>query len=254
MLEENGSVELEEKETKDGVKQLIDSTYPLLKRFRDLCPGTYKHSQCISSMIEGVSMSLGLDVNKMKVCALYHDIGKMFFPKFFSENQLDDENPHNGLDPLVSYSIITRHVSDSAVILINEPNFPKDIIEIISQHHGKSVLKYFSGFSDKDGNLFRYKTCKPRCVESAVLMICDQIEATSRSKVNDGKFDPQKVIETTIGDLINDGQLDDVFMRLGDLKKVKESLAKELEGTYQKRVSYENKKEDEAIKESLNGV
>ena len=244
MVEENGVVDVEEKENKEGLQQLLDSTYPLLKKFRDLCPGTYKHSQYISSMIEGVAISLGLDVNKMKVCALYHDIGKMFFPKFFSENQLDDENPHNGFDPLVSYSIVTRHVSDSTVILINEHNFPRDIIEVISQHHGTAVLKYFAGLSDKDGKLFRYKTSKPKNVESAVLMICDQIEATSRSKVNAGKFDPQKVIEDTIGGLINDGQLDEVFMRLGDLKKIKESIAKELEGTYQKRVEYPNGNND----------
>jgi hypothetical protein len=198
-------------------------------------------------MVEGISLALGLDVVKLKVAAQYHDVGKMFNPKYFTENQVDDENPHDGLKPIVSYQIITRHVSDSAAILINDSKFPRDIIEIISQHHGNSVLKYFfdkSG-SDVEDN-FRYKSAKPTCIESAVLMICDHIEAKSRSLVQANKFDsPSEIIETTINGLIDDGQLDDVIMRLGDLKKIKEALAKELEGTYQKRVDYDKAKEEQ---------
>jgi hypothetical protein len=245
MAEENG-VNGEDRE-KEGLKLLLDSTYPLLQKLRDACPGTYKHSQYLSSMIEGIALSLGLDVTKMKVAAHYHDIGKMLNPKYFTENQLDDENPHENLKPLISYSIITRHVSDTVMILINDPNFPRDIIEIISQHHGTSVLKYFFDKSGTDvEDAFRYKTCRPKNVEAAVLMICDHIEAMSRSLIQSGKFDETDVIELTINGLIDDGQLDDVMMRLGDLKKIKEALAKELEGTYQKRVDYDKAKEEKA--------
>jgi putative nucleotidyltransferase with HDIG domain len=219
----------------------------LLQKFRDACPGTFKHSQSLSSMIEGVALSLGLDVTKMKIMAQYHDIGKTFNPKYFTENQVEEENPHDNLKPSMSYSIITRHVSDSVAIIINDHNFPRDIIEIISQHHGTSVLKYFFSKSgtDVDDN-FRYKTTKPTCIESAVLMICDCIEATSRSLVQANKFDPVSVIETTINNLIDDGQLDNVVMRLGDLKKIKEALARELEGTYQKRVDYDKVKNEKS--------
>lgn len=245
MSDEKASGSNEEQHNGD-LQQLLDSTYPLLQKFRNECPGTYKHSQAVSAMIEGVAMVLGLDVNRMKVMALYHDVGKMFNPHYFTENQLDDmEEPHKNLDPLISYTVITRHVSDSAVVLLSDPNFPRDIIEIVSQHHGTSVLKYFftkSGSGDK--NAFRYKTTKPTCVESAVLMLCDHIEATSRALVQAGKFDPSAVIENTISGLIDDGQLDDVYMKLGDLKKIKEALAKELEGTYQKRVDYDKAKEE----------
>lgn len=245
MSEESGFSGIDEKESKEGLQQLLDSTYPLLQKFRDLCPGTYKHSQALSSMIEGVSMSLGLDTTKMKIAAQYHDVGKMFCPKYFTENQLEDEDPHDKLTPTISFSVITRHVSDSTAILINDPNFPRDIIEIISQHHGQSVVKYFFKKSGTDvEDAFRYKTSKPKCVESAVLMICDCIEATSRSMVQANKFDPTEVIESTINGLIDDGQLDEVVMRLGDLKKIKEALAKELEGTYQKRVDYDKANKD----------
>ena len=247
MNEENNSNNGEEvkKETKEGLQPLLDSTYTLLQKFRDSCPGTYKHSQALSSMIEGVALSLGLEVTKMKVAAQYHDIGKTFCPKYFTENQVEEENPHDKLTPIMSYNIITRHVSDSVAILINDHNFPRDIIEIISQHHGQSILKYFYKKSGCDvDDAFRYKTAKPTCIESAVLMICDHIEATSRSMVQSNKYDPTVVIETTISGLIDDGQLDDVVMRLGDLKKIKVALAKELEGTYQKRVDYDKAEED----------
>jgi membrane-associated HD superfamily phosphohydrolase len=136
-------------------------------------------------------------------------------------------------------------VADSVNILVNDPNFPREVIEIVSQHHGNNIVKYFcdkSGTEDVD--TFRYPGSKPNCVESAVLMIADHVEATARSKVQAGNFDPSDVIEMTINHLLDDGQLDEVTMRLGDLKKIKSALAKELEGLYQKRVDYSKAKEE----------
>jgi len=228
------------------LKQLLDSSYPLLKQFRDACPGTFKHSQSVLSMIEGISLALDLDVNAMKVMAQYHDIGKMLNPKYFTENQLEDESPHDKLDPVISYQIITRHVSDTAMILIGDDNFPKDIIKKMCQHHGTTVLKYFHDKAkDADKEAFRYDSQKPSSIEAMLLMICDNIEARSRSYIQNGKdFDPSEVIERAINSLMSDGQLD--ALTLGDLRKIKEALGKELEGTYQKRVSYP---EDESEKE-----
>jgi membrane-associated HD superfamily phosphohydrolase len=102
-------------------------------------------------------------------------------------------------------------------------------------------MKYFFNKSNTDvEDHFRYKGEKPKCVESAVLMICDSIEARSRSEIQAGKgnMDPAEIIEDTINSLLSDGQLDDVVMRLGNLQKIKDALAKELEGTFQKRVDY----------------
>lgn len=235
-------------ESKEGLQQLLESTYPLLKEFRDKCPGTYKHSQTVASMVEGIALSLNLDVNKLKVAALYHDVGKMFCPKYFSENQTDDFNPHDKLDPKVSHAIITRHVSDTVIILINNHDFPRDVIEIISQHHGNGILRYFynkSGTTEEDS--FRYKTANPRTIQAAILMIADQIEARSKSEIQTGKFNASRLIEETINDLIDEGLLDDVTMRLGDLKKIKAVLAKELEGTYAKRVDYDDVISEEKV-------
>lgn len=228
---------------------LLDSKYPLLQELREACPGTFKHSQSLMSMIEGISLALDLDQATMKTAALYHDVGKMFCPKYFSENQLEKENPHADLSPNMSYQILTRHVSDSVMILLNNPEFPREIIEIISQHHGTTVLKYFFNKAKKAKEEdFRYKTTKPTSIESMVLMVCDAVEAMSRSMAQSGKFDPSKVINETLERLIDDGQLDNVTMKLGDLKKIKTALAKELEGVYQKRIDYEEATEEKEEK------
>jgi len=243
--------QVSEDKTNGIFKDLLESSYPLLQKFREACPGSFKHSQALSGMVEGISIALGLDPIFMKTTAMYHDIGKMFNPKYFTENQLENENPHDKLDPSISYQIISRHISDTALILLSDTNFPRHLIKIATEHHGTSVLKYFFEKSKSDvEDHYRYKGEKPKCVESAILMICDCIEARSRSEVQSGKgaFDPTNVIEDTINSLLSDGQLDDVVMRLGDLQKIKDALAKELEGTFQKRVDYNKAKEEVEIK------
>jgi len=235
---------------KEDLSFLLDSSYPLLQKLRETCPGTFKHSQALMGLVEGVSIALSLDVAFMKITAQYHDVGKMINPKYFSENQLSDENAHDKLDPIISYHLITRHVADSALILLNDINFPRELIKIVCQHHGTSILSYFFQKSKSQvEDHYRYKCEKPTCVESAIIMICDQIEARSRSEIQAGKgqFDPTEIIEDTINHLLSDGQLNEVVMRLGDLQKIKDALAKELEGTFQKRVDYKKVKIEKEV-------
>jgi putative nucleotidyltransferase with HDIG domain len=225
-------------EEKEELLKLIDSSYPLLQKLRELCPGTYKHSQAVSSMIESASVALGLDITFMKVAAMYHDIGKINNPKFFTENQLDNEKSlHEGIDPWLSSQIISRHVSDSVNILLNIDQFPRRMIKIISQHHGTSVIKYFYSVA-KDAILdnYRYKCTRPDSIEAAVLMICDRLEAITRVKGYSGS--PQEVVNNVINELLEDEQLDNITIKLGDLKKFKLVLNKELEGMWGKRISY----------------
>jgi putative nucleotidyltransferase with HDIG domain len=245
-MDENKSVLKDSVDEGMGLKLVLDSSYPLLKEFREACPGTFKHSQALMSMVEGISLALNLDVNVMKVMAQYHDIGKMLNPGYFTENQLDNENPHDNLSPEMSYQIISRHVSDTAMILTKDDNFPKEIIKKMQQHHGTTLVGNFYkkaklANEDVDINDFRYHSEKPSSVESMILMICDNIEARSRSDLQHNKFNPITSIDETIDTLMKDGQLD--AMTLGDLRKIKEALGKELEGTYQKRVSYTAEKE-----------
>ena len=237
------------KKDQPELHDLLESSHPLLKEFRDKCPGTFKHSQQVAGMVEALSTALGLDVTFMRVAAIYHDIGKIVNPKYFSENQLEDENPHEKLDPRMSYQIISRHVADTALILLNEPMFPRDLIQIISQHHGTSIIKYFYAkyiASKRDGveDYFRYRCLKPETVESMILMICDRIEAKSRADIQARKLDISNVITEIWDELESDRQFEDVVMKLGHVVTIKETLAKELEGMYQKRIDYSKAKDE----------
>jgi putative nucleotidyltransferase with HDIG domain len=230
---------------KNELAKYLDPDYPLLKEFRTKCPGTFKHSQTVASMVEGVCLALELDVTKMKVAAYYHDIGKMFHPEYFTENQLEDENAHDKLEPYVSFLIISRHVSDTALILLRS-EFPSDLIRMACQHHGTSVVQYFFDKSKTDlEDRYRYSGENPKTIESMVLMICDHLEARSRSMMqHDKNFDPTSLINQVWESLESDRQIAEVVMKLGDVATLKEALAKELGAMYQKRVDYKKAKED----------
>ncbi len=222
-------------------KKLFDITFPLLDKFKEICPGTFKHSQNVASMCETVGVELDLDVDLLKCCAIYHDIGKMNNPLYFAENQTDD-NPHDKLDPFLSYQIITRHVGDSVVYLLQIKDLPYEVIDIISQHHGNTVLQVFYNKDKKSPeDKYRYKCCKPVSTEALILMLCDSIEATTRALFNNGDGDDDfllKAVNGTISRLMDDQQLDN--MTIGTLNKTKKILIKELESIYHKRVTYED--------------
>lgn len=235
-------------------KQYLEADYPLLEMFREVAPGSFKHSQNVANIVESIAIELKLNPDLMKVSALYHDVGKMINPKFFSENQ-ENDNPHDKLDPWVSYQIISRHVSDTIAILLNY-DFPRKIMKIISQHHGDTVLRYFFDKSKAGSDeLYRYKcTKKPECDEAAILMIVDSVEATARSLSSNGKLDDTKarrsLVDATVNRLVDDSQLDN--MKIGTIKTIRKVLYKELESIYHKRVSYEG---DETIGETrINGL
>lgn len=223
-----------------NLKDLIDPKHPMMEMLRDRAKGTYKHSQNVSGLVEAVALELGLDVDEMKVAAMYHDIGKVNFPEGFSENQ-NGKNFHDELDPIQSYTVITKHVGDSVVYMLQISEMPKRIIQWVSQHHGDTVLRYFY---EKEGkkkeNRYRYRCPKPRDIEAAVLMICDSIEATARSYATNDKLktieDIEKLVFENIGRLEMDGQLDMVLM--GHLRRIKEVLLKELAAMYHKRELY----------------
>ena len=227
------------------LKQYLDPEYPLLDKFKSTCPGTYRHSINVADLCESVASDLGLDTVLMRVCATYHDIGKMVNPKYFTENQNGEGNPHDHLEPHISYQLITRHVADSVFILLNETDLPKDVLEIISEHHGDSVLKAIYKKTDsKNEDSFRYKCPKPSGVYASILMISDAVEATARS-VSDKLTTPEakaKVVKETIDRLRDDKQLDE--MKVGTLRQVQQRLVRELDGIYHTRLDYAKDEED----------
>lgn len=234
-----------------GKKEItpLDSSFPLIKEFRERAPGSHKHTQSLVGMVENVCAAIETDSYILKMAATYHDIGKMWFPEIFTENQGKD-NIHDDLPPWVSYSLLTRHVSDTVAILV-ENDFPPEVIRIASQHHGKTILgsiysKALKIDSNTDDSLYRYKTPKPDCMESLILMLCDQIEATSRSIYIDQQksVNPETLVTNVYGKLHLDGQFDKVHILLGDLKKIQAALVSDVASNFQKRIAYE---EDDKI-------
>ena len=236
----------QEEEQKNIYKEIIDPDYPLLVEFKERAPGTYRHCNNILTFCESIAKELELNVDLMRAAALYHDIGKMNSPSIFSENQ-NGTNIHDTLDPKTSYHLITRHVGDGILILLQIPGMTVELLTIISQHHGNTVLKYFYDKDELEEEKYRYKCSSPTTLESSVIMIADSVEATTRSLHNNGKIgdadDKKKVIEKTIDRMINDNQLDE--LKVGDLKKIKHVLHKELQTMYHKREDYDEVKDTE---------
>lgn len=234
-------------------KKLFDITFPLLERFRELAPGTFKHCQNVSNMCESVAKELDLNIDLIKCSALFHDCGKMNNPTYFSENQGDD-NPHDKLDPLISHQIITRHVGDSIIHLLQIPDLPREVIEIVSQHHGNTIVQaFYNKAKNEPEDKFRYKCQKPVSNEALILMLCDSVEAMTRYLFSTGEKDfIKESVDKTINRLMEDEQLDN--MKIGILNKTKNILIKELESIYHKRVSYDkDEKDDKTIGELKNG-
>jgi len=232
---------------KYDLKKLLDSKHPFLEKMRDRAPGTYKHSQNVSGLCEAVALELDIDPTLMKVLGLYHDAGKISFPECFYENQNGSGNMHDELDPLISFHLLTKHIADGSLILVQLEDFPAELILPITQHHGNTVLKSLANKAEVDEEMFRYKnTTPPTTLEAAILMICDSVEATVRSKEYTDHIDIddiREIIRNTTERLEEDDQLDEV--RVGDLKKIKKALILDLQSKYHKRDAKAYEDDDE---------
>jgi putative nucleotidyltransferase with HDIG domain len=232
-----------EEEMEFTYKDLLDSKFPLLEKFREMAPGSHRHSQNVMNLCESVAIELELDTDLMKCAGMYHDIGKIVAPEVFSENQ-NGKNVHDDIDdPSVSYQLITRHVGDSLIQLIQIPDFPgkSKLMEVVSQHHGNTVLKFFFQKSkSKVEDHYRYRCSPPQSIEAAVLMICDSVEATSRALDADDALetteDRRAVVNATVERLMDDLQLEK--QTVGQVRVIKNVLKKELENIYHKRERY----------------
>lgn len=241
---------------KYDLKSLLDAKHPFMEKMRDRAAGTYKHCQNVANLCESVAIELDIDANLMKVLGQYHDAGKITFPECFYENQNGSGNLHDDLDPMISFQLLSKHVSDGALILSQLDDFPKELIIPIVQHHGNTVIKSLANKDKKiEEDLFRYRnTTPPTSLEAAVLMICDSVEATVRSKEHNDEIvsseDIKGIILGTIERLESDDQLDEI--RVGDLKKIKKALQRDLESKYHKRDSkaYEDDEDEKLVKET----
>jgi len=226
----------------DNITRFIDGSSPVMERFKEIAPGTYRHCINVGQLCESVAKELKFDSEILQVAGSLHDIGKCNNPNWFSENQEPDKNPHDDTEPKVSYQIISRHVSDSVLKLV-QMGVPTNIIHIISEHHGDTIVcaiynKAKSVNGDASDDHFRYKSCKPSTPESCILMLCDVTEATCRSLYNNDKLSNSRTtIDSIVNKLMDDEQLD--VLTIGDVRVIKRVLYKEIDSFFHKRVDYD---------------
>mgnify|MGYP001240476852 CR=1 FL=1 len=225
--------------------ELSNPNNPLLKRLLIEAPGTYHHSILVGNLAELATEAVGGDAIFSRVCAYYHDVGKIKRPYFFKENQLENDNPHNKITPNLSTLIITSHVKDG-VELAKEFKIPKSIIDVIEQHHGTSLVQYFY-LTVKNSSLdpasideddFRYRGPIPETKEAGIIMLADAVEAAVRSMSEPSKVKIEEKVNYIIKSRLNDGQLDNCDLTLRDIEKIKAAFLNVFNGIYHSRIEY----------------
>lgn len=228
--------------------ELANPNQPLLKRMLVEAPGTYHHSIIVGNLAEAAANEIGADALLVRVGSMYHDIGKLKRPYFFIENQLTQDNPHDKLSPSLSTLIITSHVKDG-VDMAREAKLPREIIDIIEQHHGTSVVSYFhrraqenAEKSDESAEVderdFRYAGPRPRSQEAALVMLGDSVEAAVRSLSKPTPDRIENLVKRIVKDRLNDGQFDECRITFRDLDVVAGAFVRVLTGIFHARVEY----------------
>lgn len=229
--------------------ELSNPNNPLLKKLLMEAPGTYHHSMLVANLAEMAAEEVNANPVIARIGAYFHDIGKTKRPYFFGENQIGRENPHNNITPNLSTLIITSHVKDG-VELAKEYNMPKVIKDIIEQHHGTTLVKYFyytlKNNSENPDEIkeedFRYPGPIPSSKEAGIIMIADSVEAAVRSISDPTKGKIEEMVNNIIKDKLYSGQLDDCDLTLKDLEKIRKCFLKTLNGIYHQRVEYPTEK------------
>ena len=234
--------------------EYMDPNNELLRRLSLEAPGTYQHSLVVGSLAEAAAQAIGANGLFCRVSTLYHDIGKLFNPHYFTENQMGGFNIHQLLTPLESTQVIIAHVTEGE-ILARKHGLPQSFIEIIRQHHGTTLVYYFyckqveqmSGDVDAvDDSQFRYPGPKPRSKESAIIMIADTIEAASRSLEDVSEEKVVALIDKLVSDKAEEGQFDECELTFEELGRVKAAIVKTLTVACHLRVKYPERKRGEA--------
>ncbi len=231
--------------------EMSDFNRPALKRISEIAPGTFHHSIQVSNLAEKVADCIGANSLLVRVMALYHDIGKTMRPEYFTENQKQGVNPHNNLDPQQSAKIIVDHVEKGAT-LAQEYNIPDLVAAGIREHHGSSIIQFFyhkaqelaqeKGIDAPKVEDFSYKGPKPQSKETAILMLADIIEATSRSMTDTSPEALSAMINKTIQGRYIEGQFNESNLSIKELSKLEKAFLNSLDGTYHTRVKYPGQK------------
>jgi len=229
--------------------ELASLDQPLLRDLMVQAPGTYHHSVIVSNLVEASAQAVNANPLLAKVAAYYHDIGKTRKPLYFIENQGGRVNKHEKLAPSMSSLILISHVKDG-VELARQYRLGREIIDIIRQHHGTSLITYFYEKAKEQGEKkggkylqvgeadFRYPGPKPQTKEAGLVMLADVVEAASKTLVDPTPARIQGMVQKMVNKIFSDGQLDECELTLKDLHEIAKSFNKTLSGIFHHRVEY----------------
>lgn len=223
--------------------ELADINAPLLMRLSNECPGTFQHSIAVSNLASDAAVRIGADVKLVRAGALYHDIGKLANPAFFTENQ-HGVNPHDALPPERSAAIVVNHVSDG-LRMADKAGLPDVIQSFIREHHGAGMAKYFyitycrqHPDEEVDKAPFSYPGPNPQSRETSVLMMADAVEAASRSHKEHTREAITELVDRIIDSQIAEGLHNESALEFRDVAKIKEAFIKRLMTIYHSRIAY----------------
>lgn len=222
--------------------ELSDFSHTLLKQLLVTAPGTFHHSIMVGALAESGAEAIGANATFARIASYYHDIGKMKRPEFFVENQRGGQNPHNKIKPSLSALIITSHTKDG-YIMGKQNKLPKEILNIILEHHGTTLVQFFYYKALENGdevteNDFRYSGPKPKTKEAGIILLADTIEAAVRSTEDKSKENLENLIRYLIKYKIDDNQLSESELTLGEIEKVIKAFLNTLLGAYHERIKY----------------
>jgi hypothetical protein len=226
--------------------ELANPNLPLLRRLALEAPGTFQHSLAVANLAKSGCEAIDGDSVLVNTGALYHDIGKIYRPQYFIENQVGGQNPHDKVQPSMSALIIINHVKEG-LELAYQNNLPEPILEAIEQHHGTHLIKFFYNKAKERCDPeteevreeeFRYPGPKPQSKEMGVLMLADAVEAASRTLVDASRQKLRSVLRAVFDNCLQDGQLDDTDLTLGDLRRVEDAFLRVLTNIYHRRIDY----------------
>lgn len=226
--------------------ELSDINAPLLRELSEVAPGTFQHALQVSILAVEAADKVGGDVQLIRAGALYHDIGKIKNPAYFTENQ-GANNPHHLLDPRESAGIIVRHVIDG-IALAQKHNLPPQIIDFIRTHHGDGLVRYFYNTYCNlhpqevvDTEPFSYPGPKPFTREQGILMLADATEASSRSLKEYSYEHIYNHVHRIVDGIVSEGSLNDTPLSFRDIQTIKEVFIEKLKIMYHTRIAYPEK-------------
>ncbi|NOZ95215.1 MAG: HDIG domain-containing protein [Acidobacteria bacterium] len=224
--------------------ELSNQNLPLLKRLSLEAPGTYQHSLAVGNLAEAGAAAVGANGLLLRVCAYYHDVGKLAMPGYFVENQRGT-NPHDQLKPSMSVSIIKNHIREG-LELAREAKLPLPVRQAIATHHGTKLIRFFYAKAREEAREgeevresdFRYPGPKPFTKELGILLLADAVEAASRTLENPGPNKIRAMVERIVEDAREDGQLEDTELTFKELEQVSSAFLLVLSNMFHSRIDY----------------